>query len=909
MKNLKNVKLMLLTALVAMGSVNAFAQELATTVWRYTASGNDATLVGFVAEYPNASKADVVIPQTVTDPVNASKKYTVKVLNDDLFTAAEKSLIKSITFSNTAITAINDKVFAGLTNLETLDLTGATGLTTIADAAFKGTKITSLDLSRTKVTAIGNLFGTNYQYIATGGTYTQAEANAANVAYLQSKGQTFVKEGDPVLETATFAGYDQINTYYKSIYPGAKANGDVIPMDKAEANSANATAYTNCVEAGDDVIFTLETALAWNVANVSGAMNAGYVLDEITAGVFNAATGASKAAGYTLTANEAQAYNESLASGTVTYKNGIVPATGSNLATDVVAIVGNAAFDETGADLVYDDDTAYAYNLANQPGCFVVGDPGSSTFTSHLQAYNWNNANVVPAAAQKGLGDTGSVASGTFYDAAGAYTANLAKVPTANQTKTGDSKAGTTVPAVNNNTLKSLTLNAIWTSIAAGAFENCTALATVNFGTATAASQTVGDRAFLGAPLTEVNLIGTKIATLNSDTFVDYDKSHTDKANSNNTIASVKFNKIFTNVAAGLFANCTALSTVEFEDRDIATASAPGSPVSFKVAFNGIGEYAFANTAIESIVVPQALDASKSANFKAVADNAFYNCQKLKSFTYMIDNETIGIVRVVGDLAFPGCTDVAYITTNANVAAYAAAGLKAPKNTHFQISSADGYVTPFETKEFAKQPGKYYIKYLAVADIKVKKDEAKVYDAYLDDTDYTLNMTLYKSSGSYYNIKAGDCVLIITKKKDLTFETASGITSGSFNGASNALQIVTAKDGISRATLDYLAGADKVVYGWVNSAAVGTGFQKITSGDVFGQGTMYVLAGEPAEDARLNVVWRDETGAIESDPTAIESIQNVAESENGEIFNLQGVRVSGAQKGIFIKNGKKYIVK
>ena len=33
------------------------------------------------------------------------------------------------------------------------------------------------------------------------------------------------------------------------------------------------------------------------------------------------------------------------------------------------------------------------------------------------------------------------------------------------------------------------------------------------------------------------------------------------------------------------------------------------------------------------------------------------------------------------------------------------------------------------------------------------------------------------------------------------------------------------------------------------------------------------------------------------------------ETENGAIYNLQGVRVNGAQKGIYIQNGKKYVVK
>jgi hypothetical protein len=345
------------------------------------------------------------------------------------------------------------------------------------------------------------------------------------------------------------------------------------------------------------------------------------------------------------------------------------------------------------------------------------------------------------------------------------------------------------------------------------------------------------------------------------------------------------------------------------------TPSAPGIPAVYEVPFglaagagSAIGANAFRNTAIKSIVIPEALDAGDAGNYQAIDELAFYGCNNLKSFTYMVDNETSGVVAVVHDLAFPGCKDVIYYTTNANVSAYKYYDKPAPKNTKFSIASSTGYVTPFVTTEFKKVPGKYYIKYRAAADIRVKKDEAKVYDAYLDDTDFTLNMTLYKASAGYYNIAAGDVVLILTNKKDLEFETASGITSGSFNGGLNALDI-TMED-TPRATLDYMAGLidpSCVIYGWVNSAKAGTGFQKITTGDVFPQGTLFILAAEPSEGARLKVVWRDENGNVTGDPTAIESVINVEEVQNDEIFNLQGIRVNKAKKGLYIINGKKVV--
>ena len=54
------------------------------------------------------------------------------------------------------------------------------------------------------------------------------------------------------------------------------------------------------------------------------------------------------------------------------------------------------------------------------------------------------------------------------------------------------------------------------------------------------------------------------------------------------------------------------------------------------------------------------------------------------------------------------------------------------------------------------------------------------------------------------------------------------------------------------------------------------------------------------------------TAAIEAllDPNGIETIDNSQSSiNNGAIYNLQGQRVNKAQKGVFIQNGKKIIVK
>ena len=73
-------------------------------------------------------------------------------------------------------------------------------------------------------------------------------------------------------------------------------------------------------------------------------------------------------------------------------------------------------------------------------------------------------------------------------------------------------------------------------------------------------------------------------------------------------------------------------------------------------------------------------------------------------------------------------------------------------------------------------------------------------------------------------------------------------------------------------------------------------FYRIVTGKING---VYIQANTAYD--RLNLVFED-------DATAIKGINKAGEN-NGAIYNLQGVRVKTAQKGIYIRNGKKFIAK
>ena len=135
---MKKIKLFALAAF-AMLSTNAFAltgDKLSTTVFSYTVTDEgklEAEITGFVADYPAASMATTKIPATVNHPT-LEKAY--KVIN------------------------ITATAFAGNENITAFDFSEAENLATIAAGAFAGTKITSLDLTGTKVAALNQLFET-----------------------------------------------------------------------------------------------------------------------------------------------------------------------------------------------------------------------------------------------------------------------------------------------------------------------------------------------------------------------------------------------------------------------------------------------------------------------------------------------------------------------------------------------------------------------------------------------------------------------------------------------------------------------------------------------------------------------------------------------------------------------------
>ena len=100
---------------------------------------------------------------------------------------------------------------------------------------------------------------------------------------------------------------------------------------------------------------------------------------------------------------------------------------------------------------------------------------------------------------------------------------------------------------------------------------------------------------------------------------------------------------------------------------------------------------------------------------------------------------------------------------------------------------------------------------------------------------------------------------------------------------------------------------DRDIFYLANPKTRGFAFiQVIKDTDNLAAKSLYIVGKLNTVNGRANVIFDDEVES-ESETTGIENVE--VESNNDAIYNLQGVRVNGDAKGLFIQNGKKYVVK
>ena len=181
---------------------------------------------------------------------------------------------------------------------------------------------------------------------------------------------------------------------------------------------------------------------------------------------------------------------------------------------------------------------------------------------------------------------------------------------------------------------------------------------------------------------------------------------------------------------------------------------------------------------------------------------------------------------------------------------------------------------------------------------KVEMVPAEVKDGY-----YKLKRATLAGTGEVSNPE--EAIAIVRVKKEAVDEKLQADVLYQAVGGNDQTTLDTSKNQLQSApTAGKSAGKLNFFYKFGNHKTKGLGFYRITSGTL-AAGTIYIQA---PDMARLTDFLGLSFG--DDDATAIEGVEAI-EAENGaEVYNLQGVRVNGTlQKGIYVKNGKKFIVK
>jgi len=464
------------------------------------------------------------------------------------------------------------------------------------------------------------------------------------------------------------------------------------------------------------------------------------------------------------------------------------------------------------------------------------------------------------------------------------------------------------------------------TNIWGSAFKGCAALKSVDL-SATAVTAISKSTTFVGCtelaefilPEGITNLAAnifadTKIAELDlskaaltelKDMFGYWDEETSafkanDEAHPNTTLKTLKLGDI--EIPASTFAYFTALETVEMGNglvNEKAFANCT-SLTSFTKGNSHIYSNAFENDAkLETVVMGDGIVSAK----------AFYMCAALKTFDYAKDAATI--TNEINDNAFIGCTYPVIINT---INSYVEAHPTAPTNAKY----GTGAILTVKTVKDNGGSGKYYMYFHNDNTNRAvfNKADGNFYSIYVDEG-IAYFQSVRAIDGKIY-VKKGENIIIKTDeekeveytltatdpaKKAVLVDEVICLTADKALVDFQTAPGVTYSDGTA---VTFKAG--NYIYRLTNKAPQGFGFSYYT-GATMKAGQFFIISTKAPDAAgRLQTVWLDEDGNVESDATAIQKVE-AAEAQDGAIYNLQGVRVNAAKKGLYIQNGKKFIVK
>ena len=311
---------------------------------------------------------------------------------------------------------------------------------------------------------------------------------------------------------------------------------------------------------------------------------------------------------------------------------------------------------------------------------------------------------------------------------------------------------------------------------------------------------------------------------------------------------------------------CLNLKKFEFNDSDPDWPTVITGPSIFWNPGPGLHKYTFrGNSNLEECYFMTTDQMAKGG----LTDDHFFWCSKEKLQVY-VTKESLLQLRADG-----------YTTANA-------------KYSKLNDTLEETYT--FNDNGFNDQDGYYYATYYDLTySTWFDPSEVEVFSAYVKGNQ--IEMVPAEEENGYYKVGSyssygDDAVAIIRSKNKEVKKELYAIPANDINtldDSKNDLEVALSDQPVSKLTFQFKLGKNK------KTGAVG--FFRIKTG-TFKQGTVFIQASSPGRFADFIGVNGDATG-----------IQNIeaAELEDGAIFNLQGIRVNEAQKGLYIKNGKKFV--
>ena len=937
----KNFLILMLTALLPLG---ASAQVLTGTT-QYDTDGfkykilscehatNGSTVEVSQNVYADAGAVAMVIKDEVTLNVKGTndkateidKPVTFKVTSiaDDAFKGVTKATSVQI---GANINHIGSSAFDGCTNLASLTFKANTNVVDIEDDAFKGTQFTELDLTPlSKLAEVNEWFGSAYapgagdiagdavnSYLTTvkfPGSLTSIEAYAfggceelATVVFPTNTlaAATTLTIGDGAFHGTAIATldltkakivtlnklFDNDNVTLKTVY--------MPESDKFTTLAANALA--NCIQ-----LKTVDFTKSLKLATLNNGCLSNTIINTLD---FNK--------NIELVTLPATPFVNATTTTNKNLKTVILPwntaAAGDNKCP-VTAI--NTAF--ANCEKLTTITNLDLSNVAVVPDGAFANDKSLAALTLPTTL---TNVNATPFAGCEAL------ATLTFKGNAAAGTAV--------QIGTDAALFGATVDA-----LTTLVIEGDYTgTIKAAALNTCTALTSLTIsngktfsGTIEAGSIKLAEDqdatvtfgkitgAIAGAITGPVGTFKTTLTTGEFDPAADFANAIVSGVIKEATIAKIS-------QATGLIAIGNAEKIIINGDVTVAQTVPDAKAALTAIEFNGdLGDKATAN-----IIAATTFDGTKAPNLQTV------KFQPTAAYTAAVFNQ-----KAFGAASVGAAAKVTLTTTTAFAALYPN-GETDLNNVKFNIIDVVNpdptYMTVYgraDAEYFYGKMALHATKKYAIDKETAAGEQVTVYSAFVDSKDQKIYMDpLALTNGQYIidNIAAGanstKAVIVRVKNPQTTaavakvdgglsaqVEYTETVETSTMRYTPGSAMVNDLQSSLKLFSSDFIGTnyVGKTLYAMKNPAKVGKlAWGKVSVDSYLPKDAAFVETDEaPAAAAELlEIVWLDGNTDVTG---IIERVSGKTEN-NGAIYNLQGIRVNNmTQKGIYIKNGKKFIVK